>query len=195
MYRHPNPTTGATVVPAQAAFAFERLVLTGFMGSGKTTIGRRLADHLGWEFLDLDTAIERLGGRSVPDIFDELGEPEFRRLETAALTAALGSSRLVLALGGGAPESPANRQLLAGTPATAVVYLTAPFATLIERCHSQAEEPGATARPVLADRALAEQRFLRRASLYAGLATHTVLTDGRSPDQTLECVLGALGLP
>ena len=182
----------APKLPVADAGAFDRLVLTGFMGSGKTTVGRMLADHLGWTFVDLDAVIELATGRSVPAIFAESGEVEFRRIESAALTSALRSSPLVLALGGGAPETPGNRELLAIAPRTAVVYLAAPFATLLDRCQRQAGEAGSTARPVLADAALAEARFLGREAHYKTLATHTIATESRSPAEILQAVLSAL---
>jgi shikimate kinase len=131
MPRQPKPR--ALALPT----GLDRLVLTGFMGSGKTTIGRLLAEQLGWEFLDLDHEIERRDGRSVPQIFAESGEPHFRHLESAALAALLGHSRVVIALGGGAPEELGNRLLLEQTPRTAVVYLSAPLETLLDRCHRQ----------------------------------------------------------
>lgn len=182
----------AFIPSAVAALAFERLVFTGFMGSGKTTLGRLVADRLGWQFLDLDTAIERLAGRSVPAIFRDLGEPEFRRLETSALAEALRASGLVLALGGGVPESAPNRDLLSRAPSTAILYLAAPLSTLLHRCDEQAQDPAATARPVLANRAEAEARFARRETLYAALATHTIHTGQQSPSESLETILAAL---
>jgi shikimate kinase len=101
----------------------DRIVLTGFMGSGKTTAGALLADRLGWHFLDLDREIEARHHQTVPQIFAEHGEPHFRHLESATLAALLGQRRVVLALGGGAPEELGNRLLLEQTPHTAVVYL------------------------------------------------------------------------
>src|SRR5438270_1754293 len=117
-----EPIVSRTRKPASAAFAPElasRLVLTGFMGAGKTTVGRMLAERLGWEFLDLDAYIESRTGLTVPTIFTMHGEPHFRRLESQALASALGRRNIVLALGGGAPEVLTNRLLLEQTPATA----------------------------------------------------------------------------
>ena len=172
----------------------QRIVLTGFMGSGKSTVGRLLASTLGWRFLDLDTVIEQRAALPVPEIFARFGEPRFRELEAEALAATLKESGVVLALGGGAPEIAANRALLAASPATAVVYLAAPFATLYDRCVQQACDPAATARPNLVTREHAENRYLARKAHYTGLATHTIESAGLSPEETLTAVLAALQL-
>jgi shikimate kinase len=172
---------------------FDRILLTGFMGSGKSTVGRLLAARLGWQFLDLDDAIEALGGDTVPNLFARHGEPHFRTLETQALTRALTTTRTVIALGGGAPETEANRLALTTTPGTAVVLLHAPFATLFERCEQQAvNNPSATARPNLASREAAGQRYTRRQPLYAAIATHTIDCSTSTPEQTAAAILNVL---
>ncbi|WP_235011432.1 shikimate kinase [Bryocella elongata] len=174
----------ARLAPAPAAF--DRLVLTGFMGSGKTTIGALLAKHLGWTFLDLDHEIERRTGQTVPGLFAQHGESHFRRLESSALASVLGRRHVVIALGGGVPEELGNRLLLEQTPRTAVVYLEAPFEELLERCLRQ---PNATERPNLADTVLAAQRFARRQRHYEHLARFRVVTTGRTALETLDDVL------
>jgi shikimate kinase len=174
--------------PIRAARPAERIVLTGFMGSGKSTIGPLLAAELGWNFVDLDAEIERRTGLTVPQIFTERGEAAFRKEETAALVTALGHAHTVIALGGGAPETLANRLLLEQTPATAVVYLAAPFATLAARC---AQQPGAI-RPNFADQAAAETRFTTRQPLYQRLAHVSIETDGLSPEDSVAALLAAV---
>jgi shikimate kinase len=174
-----------------------RIALTGFMGAGKTTIGRLLAARLGWEFLDLDAYIESRTGMTVPAIFATHGEPHFRQLESSALASALGRGNLVLALGGGTPETLTNRLLLEQTPATATVFLDAPFPALFDRCMLQALNPGtaadpAQARPVLADPAVAEARFLARQPIYRRLARHTIDTADLTPEQTVSTLLARL---
>ena len=170
----------------------ERIVLTGFMGSGKSTVGPLLAAELGWTFVDLDTEIERRTGCTIPHIFSEKGEAAFRREETAALVAALGRTHTVIALGGGAPETLANRLLLEQTPATAVVYLAAPFATLAERCLQQAADLTATARPNFADIASAQARFDNRQPLYRRLAHLCVETETLTPKESVAAVISGI---
>jgi shikimate kinase len=167
--------------------SLRRLVLTGFMGAGKSTVGRLLAVRLGWSFLDLDAHLEARAGLSVPEIFARHGEAHFRRLESSALASALGRSQIVLALGGGTPEILTNRLLLEQTPATATIFLDAPFPTLFDRCVLQG-----IARPVLADPVLAEARFRERQPLYRRVARHTVDTANLSPEATTEELLSVL---
>ena len=192
MPTQPKPRT-LTSLPAPAEI--HRIVLTGFMGSGKTTAGTLLAQRLGWTFLDLDHEIERRDGRSVPQIFAESGEPHFRRLESATLASLLGLRNVVLALGGGAPEELGNRLLLEQTPHTAVVYLSASFATLVARCSAQAADPASTARPNLSDLTLAERRFHLRRPHYERIAAHTIDTADLTLSQAADAILAALHQP
>jgi shikimate kinase len=173
-----------------AAPGVDRIVLTGFMGSGKTSVGRILAERLGWRFLDLDAEIERRDGRTVPEIFAASGEAHFRKQETAALAGILGQSRVVVALGGGAPEELGNRLLMEQTPRTAVVYLAAPLETLLERCERDDARTGTAGRPLLAQ---AEQRFAERRHLYERIAGHQVETSARSVEEAADAILEALG--
>ncbi|MEI9981481.1 MAG: shikimate kinase [Edaphobacter sp.] len=148
---------GQTLIPVH----LRRIVLTGFMGAGKSTVGRLLAARVNWTFLDLDVHLEARTGATIPQLFERHGEAHFRRLESAALASALGRNHTVLALGGGTPEELTNRLLLEQTPATHTIFLDAPFPTLFDRCMLQD-----IARPVLADPVLAEQRFAKRHPLY-----------------------------
>ncbi|HEY8996957.1 MAG TPA: shikimate kinase, partial [Edaphobacter sp.] len=119
-----SPRTEAvsqSVVPS----SIRRIVLTGFMGAGKSTVGKLLAGRIGWNFLDLDAHIETRAGITIPEIFAKHGEPHFRRLESSALASALSRSHTVLALGGGAPEEITNRLLIEQTPATLAIFLDA----------------------------------------------------------------------
>jgi shikimate kinase len=193
-----EPSASQTAQPADIMSPpanIRRLVLTGFMGAGKTTVGRLLADRLGWEFVDLDAAIEEQAGVAVPEIFAAHGEAHFRKLESQALAGALGRNKIVLALGGGAPESLTNRLLLEQTPATATIFLDAPFATLFDRCMMQALNPDATDRPNLADLVAAEARFHTRHPIYHRLAQHTIDTASLTTEETVATLLTCLHLP
>jgi shikimate kinase len=172
-----------------APVSVDRVVLTGFMGSGKTTVGRLLAERLGWTFHDLDDEIERRTGKTVPEIFAQSGEGAFRRQESAALASVLGQHHIVLALGGGAPETFTNQLLLEQTPHTAVVYLKAPLETLVARCERQAEDSGATERPLLGE---AKDRFARRHPIYERLARHRVTTTEMEAAEVVSAILESL---
>src|SRR4051794_20040028 len=99
------------------------IVLVGYRGTGKTTVGRLLAASLGWEFADADDLIESAAGKSIAEIFAAEGDPGFRDREAAALRELCRRDRLVVATGGGAILRPANRELLRG--AGFVAWLTA----------------------------------------------------------------------
>ena len=187
----PNTLTAPTPATPHAIPAhLRRIVLTGFMGAGKSTVGRILAERIGWTFLDLDAHLEARTGATIPQLFERHGEARFRRLESSALASALGHSHTVLALGGGAPEALTNRLLIEQTPATFTVFLDAPFPTLFDRCVLQD-----IARPVLADPAAAELRFARRHPLYSRLARLTIDTAALSPEDTVAALLTALNQP
>lgn len=167
-----------------------RVVLTGFMGAGKSTIGPLLAQSLGWDFLDTDTAIQLRTGRTIAEIFADQGEVFFRELEEQAVRDCARRERLVLALGGGALECAATRALLASLDQTCVLFLDAPFDLLVSRCLAQTH--GAE-RPVLADRERLEQRFNARLPYYR--AAHlTVPTAGLPPQEVTGRILETLKL-
>jgi len=164
-----------------------RLVLTGFMGAGKSTIGRLLASRLGWTFLDLDAHLEQRTGATIPQLFERHGEARFRRLESTALASALGHTNTVLALGGGTPEGLTNRLLLEQTPATFTIFLDAPFPVLFDRCILQD-----IARPVLADPDTAQLRFATRHPLYLRLAHLTLDTAFLTSEETVDALIAGL---
>lgn len=161
------------------------IVLVGFMGAGKTTTGRLVADKLGVPFLDSDHVIEERTGRSIPDIFTSAGEPGFRELEHQVIAGLLAGSPAVLALGGGAAGHPRTRELLAA-PGVNVVFLRVGFAAALDRVG------GDDGRPMLARPDLAEV-FQSRQEIYASVATLTVDTDGRSPQEAAADILARLG--
>jgi shikimate kinase len=179
----PDNEPGSTLIPAH----LRRLVLTGFMGAGKSTVGRLLAARLNWSFLDLDAHLEARTNTTIPQLFERHGEAHFRRLESSALASALGRDHTVLALGGGTPEELTNRLLLEQTPATLTIFLDAAFPTLFDRCMLQD-----ITRPVLEDPAAAQLRFNKRHPLYHRLAGLTIDTTDLTADQTIDTLLLAM---
>ncbi|BDC48392.1 shikimate kinase [Bryobacterales bacterium F-183] len=139
------------------------LYLTGFMGSGKTTIGERLADELGWSFVDMDADIVSSQGTSIADIFDTGGEEAFRSIETECLrkrVRMIQSGRpMVVALGGGAFAQEANIRLLQDNGIA--VWLDAPLELIRRRLE------GATDRPLARDPERFEQLYNTRREAYS----------------------------
>ena len=158
------------------------IVLVGFMGAGKTTVGRLLAAKLGLPFADSDQVIEQRAGRPIPRIFADDGEPAFRELEHQAIAGLLAGPDTVLALGGGAASHPATQSLLAAVP---VVYLRVGYDEAMSRVG------GDRGRPMLA-RPDVPGLYARRQALYAAVATVTVDTDQRLPEEIVLDVLAGL---
>lgn len=151
------------------------MILTGFMGTGKSASGRLLAEELGWDFLDLDEEVERAAGKSVARIFAEDGEPRFRDLEAEALAQALARTRVVVASGGGVLLREESRRRLAGR---LVVNLDAPPEECVRRVRASSVE-----RPLLAGRepeADARRLWEERRPLYEAVPRR-VDTAGKSP--------------
>ena len=163
------------------------IALTGFMGSGKTTVGKVLADFLGCPFMDLDDLVVKKAGKSIPDIFAQDGEPAFRQLEAQVLRKTVekyAESTAVLALGGGAVLAPSSAALL--HEKTVCIYLRASLETLLARLE------GETAGRPLADDSLAE-RLASREPIYEKTAHVIIDTDGLSPDEVAdEIIISAL---
>ena len=179
----------AVSLPLTPPPGLRRIVLTGFMGAGKSTVGRLLAERLGWRFIDVDLEIEAKAAMPPAEIFANLGEFAFRRMETSAIAHALGERNAVIALGGGAPEVLANRLLLEQTPHTAVALLYAPFSVLVERTAAQ---KNAAVRPNLRDLPAAEERYRYREPLYRRCARYRIDTEGVPPGESVDALLRAL---
>jgi shikimate kinase len=111
-----------------------RIVLTGFMGSGKTTVGPLIAEKLGWQFIDADDVIAAEAGCTIAELFARHGEPAFRERECAAIARLAANDNLVLALGGGAIETAATRELLLSASGTLLVHLEVALETTLARC-------------------------------------------------------------
>ncbi len=159
--------------------------LVGFMGAGKSSVGRSLGQRLNWVFEDLDDRIETREGRTVAEIFRDSGESEFRRAEHAALEEVLGELRgggaRIVALGGGAFVQNENAALLkaSGVP---TVFLDARVEELWQRCSTQAAECG-TERPLLRNREHFHELYKTRRRSY-GKALLRIQTGGR-PVETI----------
>ncbi|MFY9559243.1 MAG: shikimate kinase [Terriglobales bacterium] len=172
---------------SRSAMGVRAVFLVGFMGSGKSSVGKELARRLGWEFVDLDARIESRKGRTIPEIFRAHGEPGFRLVETAALCELTESleRESVVALGGGAFVPAENRALLRHWPA---VFLEAPVDELWRR---SAEQEGV--RPLRTDREQFAGLYAKRLPYYRQ-ATVVVNTAGKDLASICAEIEGALQL-
>ena len=162
-----------------------KAVLVGMPGSGKSTIGRRLAKALDVPLLDTDAKIVEMTGRSIADLFVE-GEPEFRRIEADVVRAALAEHTGIVSLGGGAITSPDVRDALVGHT---VVYLEISTAEGIRRTS------GGTVRPLLAGGDPAEKfrtLMTQRVPLYRAVATIRINTNRRNPGAVVRHIMHKL---
>jgi shikimate kinase len=161
--------------------------LIGFMGSGKSTVGRMLARSLGWPFCDLDRDIERRDGRTVVEIFAQDGEPRFRQLEHEELASLVGAPDTVVACGGGVVVDDRNRPLLKSLGS--VVYLRVSAQEALARVGST------EGRPLLAGPdplGTATTLLALRERLYEAVADIVVETSGLTPARVAERVAEAL---
>ncbi len=136
----------------------DKIYLVGFMGAGKTTAARALGKRLDWKVEDIDARIERDERRDIPTIFRQDGEPYFRARERDVLIGLLPERGTVVAAGGGTFADPANRELMLRDGA--VVWLDAPFSTVVSRI------PVDGRRPLAADRLEMEQLYNQRLAAY-----------------------------
>ncbi|MEU6710441.1 shikimate kinase [Nonomuraea sp. NPDC046802] len=162
-----------------------KAVLIGPPGSGKTTLGRLLAERLGVGFRDTDTDIEAVAGKPVSDIFVEDGEARFRELEHEAVRRALAEHDGILSLGGGAVLNEETQALLAGHH---VVYLQVGLSDAIQRVGL------ASARPllVLNPRSQLKKLMEERRPVYERLAVVTLVTDKREPEELADEIVKGL---
>ena len=163
------------------------IILIGFMGCGKSSIGRRLASRLGHSFLDSDDLITASAGKSISRIFSEDGEERFRELETAELAKLKEAAGIVLATGGGAVLRPENREILRGIGTT--IWLHAEPGILFERASRNRKRPLLDVEnPRTTFNTLLESRL----PIYAEAADLTVDASGLSHSQTVDAILRVL---
>ena len=167
----------------------KNVVLIGFMGTGKTSVGRLLAARLGCAFHDLDHKIEEKYGMSIPAMFREHGESYFRAREKEAVRAAAQRANLVIATGGGTVKDPENVTLLRRRGI--LVALTADVDTILQRTATRGRRPVLDHADAGDRRAAVMQLLAERRHIYED-ADITVDTSGRSPLEVAERILQAL---
>ncbi len=163
------------------------IYVVGFMGSGKSTVGRHLAHRLGWNFFDIDDEIQSAEKCTIAEIFATRGEPEFRRIESDILRQHIRwierGRPAVLALGGGAFTIPSNRELIAGNGIS--VWLDCPL-HLVR--HRLARTPHAPVRPLAQDPVKLAALFETRREHY-GLADLTIPVENDDAERTVDAIL------
>ncbi len=159
------------------------IFLIGFMGVGKTTTGRSLAQLLGWDFIDLDERIEGIEGRSIAEIFERDGEEFFRDVESSALASLKGRGRVIVACGGGTYAREESRALIDAMGRA--VWLRLSLAVAIARCGS------GSSRPLLRSVPETERLYRSRLESYRA-APLSVDADELSPEQIAERIADLL---
>lgn len=178
------PEAGTALPPPDLIGSVERVVLIGFMGAGKSTVGRLLAGALGWDFVDLDEVVEETAGSTVAEVIRNQGLERFRELEAEAGRDALRRRRVVVAVGGGWAAEPGHMDMLDGS--SLAVWLKVSPETAVARLgtalHSRpllnVEQPIEAARGLLRARAAHYSR--------CGI---TIDTERRSPEQVVREIL------
>ena len=168
--------------PATLPSGRDRIVLVGFMGAGKTTVGGHLAEILGWDFADLDQEVAARAGKTVAAIFREEGEAAFRAAEHAAAVALANRRRIVIAAGGGSFEAPATRAALSGGAVT--VWLRCDLPALFARIANDGSRPLAGSRETIS-------ALLRQREPTYGLADLVVDTTNAAPPHAARAVARA----
>ena len=170
-----------------ASYLIRNIILTGFMGTGKSVVGKRLARHLKRRFIDTDTLIEQEAGVSIAQIFATEGEPAFRKRERQAITRICQEENIVMATGGGAVMDAGNARML--KESGLVICLTARPEVILQRLHSNT-----TSRPLLQGPKPLEKiqnLMADRADAYAK-ADLSIDTSCLGPDAVVEAALVAL---
>lgn len=163
-----------------------KLMLIGFMGSGKSTVSKLVAKALGLKVIELDDLIlERSGRKSIQEIFDRDGESRFRDIEEAVARSLSEARGVVISCGGGIVGREQNITALKQNRGI-VVLLEAAFTTIVGRLGED------SSRPLFQDRAAAEKLYESRNSLYKKYADYTIITDGLTPDAVAQRTMEVL---
>lgn len=161
----------------------KNIIITGFMGTGKTVVGNVLAKKLSCSFVDLDTLIEEMEGKSIPEIFAEKGEYYFRQVETNAIKGALQGETKVISTGGGALLKKENQQML--IKGGAVICLTASVEEIYKRVGTGEGRPLLKAEDPLK---VIRELLKKREDIY-GKVPHKISTNGKSPEKIAEEII------
>jgi shikimate kinase len=165
------------------------LVLIGYRGTGKSTVGKRLASHLGLRYLSMDKEIEKRAELTIPQIVERFGWDRFRDLESALARELGDSDDLVLDTGGGVVERPENLPSLKAK--AKVIWLKASTETVVARISHGTHRPALTAGKSFTEEVA--EILERRTPLYRAAAHYEVDTDDRTPLQVVEEILKLLG--
>lgn len=185
-----EPTPGARGGRGGLPARVRRIVMIGFMGAGKSTVGRMLADALGWRFVDLDDEVARRDGMPVDRIIRQKGLDHFRRRESEVGRELLRRVRTVVSVGGGWPAQPGHMESLDRESVS--IWLQVGVASALERIAGstsgrpllEASDPVGTATALLDDR----EPYYRRGSI-------AIETEGVSPNRVLRAILSSLTVP
>jgi shikimate kinase len=161
----------------------DRLFLVGFMGVGKTTVGRALAQKLQYQFIDLDDLIQSATGKTVAEIFAEYGEAYFRKRETEMIQSCKELEKTIVALGGGAYISPENQKIIQGLGQA--IWLDCPLDVIISRINFDGSRPLARGEGELAE------LLSRRSSAYAQADYHIRVGD-KKVEQVVDAIIRLL---
>jgi len=165
------------------------VILIGFMGVGKTRLGRALAKRWAWPFVDLDEEVEAQAGCTIPELFARDGEPAFRRREADALGRILGGDGQILATGGGTPTAPGSMENMLARGR--VVWLRATWKTILERVPRDGTRPLLGGLSRVQAQARIQELLEARRPCYA-MASMTIDVDHREETELVEALIDGL---
>lgn len=164
------------------------LILIGYRGAGKSSVGRLLAERLGWDLISTDAEIVRKAGLPIPDIVQRFGWDHFRNLESAVCRELADKDHLIIDTGGGAILRPENVDSLKATGS--LVWLTVEVRTIIERIGGDTQRPSLTGAKSFTDEV--EEVLRERQPKYQAAADHIVATDEKSLSEVADTIMALL---